>query len=379
MGRHSKKRTFTANKGAGVILGAAACGASLPAIASAAPDSAWDALAECESSGDWGINTGNGYYGGVQFSASTWDAFGGEEYAADAHLATREQQIAIAERVLAGQGWGAWPTCSVQAGVTGYEPDIRMPVSGASVVPETTPVPVSCTSAHPTGTEITSEYGDDRGDHIHAGTDFAGDTGDNVVSVLDGVVGYVGAGGGYGNYIEVTHNDGTLSRYAHLEAFNVSEGDTVNAGAVIGFMGSTGNSTGPHLHLEIEVGGEKVNPEEWLSENGCDAPRDREVFQDCDDAYDALEEDTLLPEQFPLTLLSGEVCEAPTVDLGVVPAEKHNAEPQGATEYTVIPGDTLSEIAEAHAIDCWRELFEENRDVVGDNPHLIYPGQVLSL
>ncbi|WP_106849796.1 resuscitation-promoting factor [Blastococcus sp. Marseille-P5729] len=71
----------------------------------------WDAVAQCESTGNWSINTGNGYYGGLQFSASTWKAYGGHAYAPNAHLATKAQQIAIAEKVLAGQGRGAWPHC----------------------------------------------------------------------------------------------------------------------------------------------------------------------------------------------------------------------------------------------------------------------------
>ncbi|WP_448628460.1 transglycosylase family protein [Geodermatophilus sp. URMC 64] len=71
----------------------------------------WDAVARCESGGNWSINTGNGYYGGLQFSQSTWDAFGGAEYAARADLATKSEQIAVAERVLDVQGPGAWPTC----------------------------------------------------------------------------------------------------------------------------------------------------------------------------------------------------------------------------------------------------------------------------
>ncbi|MBB2772869.1 UNVERIFIED_ORG: uncharacterized protein YabE (DUF348 family) [Mycolicibacterium obuense] len=72
----------------------------------------WDALAFCESSGNWAINTGNGFYGGVQFTQSTWESFGGLRYAPRADLATREEQIAIAELTQAGQGWGAWPVCS---------------------------------------------------------------------------------------------------------------------------------------------------------------------------------------------------------------------------------------------------------------------------
>ena len=75
----------------------------------------WDRLAQCEASGNWSINTGNGYYGGLQFYPPTWESFGGLAYAPRADLATREQQIAVAEKVLARQGWGAWPACSRQA------------------------------------------------------------------------------------------------------------------------------------------------------------------------------------------------------------------------------------------------------------------------
>ena len=98
---------------------AAAVGAPMVTAgsASAATDATWNRLAQCESSGDWHINTGNGYYGGVQFSDSTWDAYGGERYASTADQATREQQIVIAEKVLDAQGWGAWPACSSELGL----------------------------------------------------------------------------------------------------------------------------------------------------------------------------------------------------------------------------------------------------------------------
>jgi len=76
----------------------------------------WDALAGCESGGNWAINTGNGYFGGVQFDQNTWERQGGLRYAQRADLATREEQIAIAEVTRARQGWGAWPTCSARLG-----------------------------------------------------------------------------------------------------------------------------------------------------------------------------------------------------------------------------------------------------------------------
>ncbi|MBQ0847079.1 transglycosylase family protein [Streptomyces sp. NPDC057621] len=81
--------------------------------ASAATASEWDAVAQCESGGNWSINTGNGYYGGLQFSSSTWAAYGGSSYASTADQASKSQQIAVAEKVLASQGKGAWPSCGV--------------------------------------------------------------------------------------------------------------------------------------------------------------------------------------------------------------------------------------------------------------------------
>ena len=100
------------------VVGAVATGAplALAGTASAAPDSAWDKLAQCESGGNWSINSGNGYYGGIQFNASTWHAFGGEGLP---HQASRSEQIAVAERTLAAQGWNAWPACSRKMGLRG--------------------------------------------------------------------------------------------------------------------------------------------------------------------------------------------------------------------------------------------------------------------
>ncbi|MBY0688688.1 transglycosylase family protein [Microbacterium marinilacus] len=97
-------------------LAAVAAGAFIPTAANAADDATWDALAQCESGGNWAIDTGNGYYGGLQFSQPTWEANGGTGNPA---AASREEQIRVAENVLASQGWGAWPTCSAQIGASG--------------------------------------------------------------------------------------------------------------------------------------------------------------------------------------------------------------------------------------------------------------------
>ena len=128
---------------AGAILAGGATasiiGAASPALA--APDSDWDALAQCESGGDWSANTGNGYYGGLQFSDATWRANGGEQYAPTADQATREQQIAVAEKVLASQGWGAWPECSSRLGLDSA-PEQRDPAPASTQAATPAPAPV---------------------------------------------------------------------------------------------------------------------------------------------------------------------------------------------------------------------------------------------
>jgi resuscitation-promoting factor RpfB len=88
--------------------------APAPTTNYASGSTVWDELAQCESGGNWAINTGNGYYGGLQFTLSTWQAYGGSGYPNEA---SREAQIAVAERVQAAQGWGAWPACAAELGL----------------------------------------------------------------------------------------------------------------------------------------------------------------------------------------------------------------------------------------------------------------------
>ena len=125
--------TLAAVSMAAVALSATSANAAAPAQS---PNSVWDSLAQCESSGNWGINTGNGYAGGLQFSPSTWAAYGGTGSAANA---SRAQQIAVAERVQASQGWGAWPACAAKLGL-----------SGGAVAPQSATTSRKPTAAKPT-------------------------------------------------------------------------------------------------------------------------------------------------------------------------------------------------------------------------------------
>ncbi|MET7513919.1 transglycosylase family protein [Streptomyces sp. NPDC005480] len=127
-GKHRRPTAIQRSVRVATLAGVAGAAVAVPLMgatgASAATASEWDAVAQCEAGGNWSINTGNGYYGGLQFSSSTWAAYGGTAYASTADKASKAQQIAVAEKVLASQGKGAWPSCGVglSAASTGSAP-----------------------------------------------------------------------------------------------------------------------------------------------------------------------------------------------------------------------------------------------------------------
>ncbi|WP_330263000.1 transglycosylase family protein [Streptomyces griseorubiginosus] len=374
-GRHRRYQPNRINR-ASLTVTAGGVGIAVPLIgagtAHAADADTWNKVAACESGNNWSINTGNGYYGGLQFTRSTWEAYGGTRYAARADLATRDQQIAVAEKVLDGQGPGAWPTCSVRAGLTrgGTGPDIQPLTTKASVPdvqPQTTPQSRAGTAEMytvvrgdslsgiadaqevrggwrqlyaanrrtigadpdlilpgqrlklraPAGTTTTADpassrrtSGDSQTTHTtekteksekkatdsglvapvnaslgtpyhkagsswskgyHTGVDFAVPTGTTVKAVAAGKVVASGWGGSFGYQVVVRHGDGRYTQYAHLSAISVKSGQTVGAGQRIGRSGSTGNSTGPHLHFEVRTGpgfGSDIDPVAYLRAGG---------------------------------------------------------------------------------------------------------------
>jgi resuscitation-promoting factor RpfA len=145
-GRHRKPTTSAVNVAkiafTGAVIGSGSI--ALAGQAGAATDGEWDQVARCESGNNWAINTGNGYQGGLQFSPSTWASHGGGEYAPAAHMATKDEQIAVAERVLASQGRGAWPVCGT--GLSGSTPrnvlaDAPQPLDNPDVNGELPPPP----------------------------------------------------------------------------------------------------------------------------------------------------------------------------------------------------------------------------------------------
>ncbi|MFJ9899642.1 transglycosylase family protein [Streptomyces sp. NPDC091280] len=386
-GRHRRYQPNRINRSSLLTVTAGGAGIAIPLVgagagsAQAADLSTWNKVAACESSGDWSINTGNGYYGGLQFTQSTWEAYGGTAYAHRADLATRDQQIAVAEKVLKGQGPGAWPVCSVRAGLTrgGGSPDIHVggtktgstkaedakaPTAKRSVKdvqPQTTPqsragtvemytvvrgdtlsgiaetehvdggwhrlysanrttvgddpnliLPGQRLSLHgkaepttrtttkpatkaatrtetkkattkkstshslvapvnaPIGTAYHAE-GSAWSKGYHTGVDFLVPTGTSVKAIEAGQVVTAGWGGSYGYQVVIRHADGRYSQYAHLSAISVRDGQSVGTGQRIGRSGSTGNTTGPHLHFEVRTGpgfGTDIDPLAYLRAGG---------------------------------------------------------------------------------------------------------------
>lgn len=125
------------------------------------------------------------------------------------------------------------------------------------------------------GTRQTSGFGQ-RWGRMHAGLDFGGPVGTRLKAMSGGIVTYAGRQGGYGNKVEIQHWDGSLVYYGHMASTSVKKGQVVMPGQLIGRLGNSGRSTGPHLHLEVRPGGDPVDPWPWLVERGilpADTPR----------------------------------------------------------------------------------------------------------
>ncbi|MFR9799472.1 transglycosylase family protein [Streptomyces sp. MS06] len=383
-GRHRRYQPNRINR-ASLTAAAGGAGMALPLIGTGAAHAAdvgtWNKVAACESSGDWSINTGNGFYGGLQFTRSTWAEYGGTAYAPRADLATKDQQIAVAEQVLKGQGPRAWPVCSVRAGLTrgGAAPDVRpdgrasraVESSVPDVQPQTTPQSRAGTTemytvvhgdtlsgiaadehvgggwrqlyaanrrtigsdpdlilpgqrldlhgtSHPrkpaakqqkgpatkaakpqkkspakqektgstthkashrlvapvAGASVGTPYhaaGSSWSKGYHTGVDFPVPTGTSVRAVGPGTVAATGWAGAFGYQVVIRHADGRYTQYAHLSAISVRTGQSVGEGQRIGRSGSTGNTTGPHLHFEVRTGpgfGSDVDPLAYLRAGG---------------------------------------------------------------------------------------------------------------
>ncbi|MDF9813607.1 transglycosylase family protein [Streptomyces sp. SPB162] len=326
-GRHRRPRQAST---AVVVVAVTGAGIALPLLGAGAAQAAdvkvWDKVAACESGGLWSANTGNGFYGGLSITEDTWEQYGGTVYAERPDLASRSQQIAVAETLLAELGPDAWPGCSEPAGlVTGGAPPKVDPGSILPSAPTTTPTtptttptkpaapetpttppvtttpttpPVTTTPSTPTGTPATDDPAADP-------------TTDPVTAPTD----------------ETTPTT------------------TPKAPSVISDLADTtpGRSQGRH-----------AKPESADSSDGTTTER---ASRDADRS-------------------------AGTADTGDLSGAQNTGQGDVASDgdYVVLPGDNLCDIAADHDLHGgWKALYGANDRIVGGNPDLIHPGQHLDL
>ncbi len=149
------------------------------------------------------------------------------------------------------------------------EPPAPPPAPVVAAPPPPPPPPPPPKFVRPGTGRLTSGYGA-RWGRLHAGIDLAAGVGAPISAVAAGTVVAAGSEGGYGRVVRLQHDDGTLSLYAHMSELLVSPGQRVTPGTYLGLEGSSGHSTGPHLHFEVRVGGVPVDPEPWLRARGVD-------------------------------------------------------------------------------------------------------------
>jgi murein DD-endopeptidase MepM/ murein hydrolase activator NlpD len=322
--------------------------------AQAADVDTWDKVAKCESTNNWNINTGNGYYGGLQFSPSTWIAFGGLKYASSAHLATKAEQIAVAEKVLAVQGDEAWPNCGDLAGLSKNSAEPNKTPATTQAVPKVTEQKIA-----PKATTATARKAD------------------KAVSFAKAQVGdrYVYGGTGPNSWdcsglTQAAWKNAGISiprtSQAQWKALPKVSLNNLKPGDLIVFYKNAS-------HIGMYIGdGKFVHA----------ANSRRPVAIDKLSGYyrsNAIGAVRPTPYTGSVTVTPKPATPKPATPNPVTPKPAPKpVETDG--EYTVKPGDTLSGISRAELKTAnWRSLYEANKSVVGKNPNLIFPGQELDL
>jgi cell wall-associated NlpC family hydrolase len=305
--------------------------------AEAASVSTWDKVAACESGGNWSINTGNGFYGGLQFTASTWLAYGGGSYASRADHATRPEQIRIAEKVLTGQGPGAWPECGPKAGLSRGGP---APLLGVTAQLKVSKAPSAVTSS---ALRAVAYARSKLGAHYRWGG--SGPASFDCSGLTSAA--WRSAGTSIPRTANAQwHNLPRVSlkalRPGDLVAFGYSSGYANHIGiyAGAGLLIDTASRFGGGVgigKLSTRTGGGSWHILGAVRPHGKVAP---------------------VPGKPPAT----------------------SKPPVKAGQYAVVAGDWLSKIAKRYGIKGgWQRLYALNRSVVGSNPDYIVPGQRLRL
>ncbi|WP_432117012.1 transglycosylase family protein [Streptomyces sp. bgisy032] len=319
-GRHRRPRQAPALLVAAGVTGSAIAIPLLGASgASAADGTAWDRVADCETGGAWSQNSGNGYYGGLAISQEDWEKHGGLDYAASADLASRSQQISVAERILADQGVGAWRTCGLLSGLeqgkgSGSADDSGSSGSSESSASTDAPGLLETSESSPSPTPSSSPSSDVES----ASPDQGDESGESAKSDKSSGVAESAPQG------EQTQGEGSAPAG--------SGGDeSANAQAPEGSSAPAGTGSGRHRGPSAD---ENTEPADGRTDesSGRHASRGDGASRDAADG-----------------------------------------------SYTVRSGDTLWSIADSLDLSGgWRALYTGNKETVGADPNLIRPGQTLT-
>ncbi|NGO48775.1 LysM peptidoglycan-binding domain-containing protein [Streptomyces sp. YC419] len=356
-GRHRRPRQAPALLvAAGVTGSAIAIPLFAASGASAASGATWDAVAECESGGSWSANAGNGQYGGLQMTQEEWEQYGGLDYAMSADLASRSQQIAVAEKVLADRGTGPWATCGLVAGLTQNSDSADVDTGLAQDSPTPSPTP---------STE--SEPGLDSGSSSGAG---AG----------------TGADSGTGSESEQTPSDGSVKGDSSGKE---GASDSSDSSAESDSSGTSESSTGTSQDSGSDSTAESPSPDSSPS-----PPADTANEGDSDNSGQNAdssggESESTNTDEATGRHRGGSAEEGAGDSRADDSTGRHASRGDGASRdatdaqngsYTVRSGDSLSAIADSRGLQGgWAELYAANENTIGADPDLIRPGQRLEL
>ncbi|WP_330239115.1 transglycosylase family protein [Streptomyces sp. NBC_00525] len=333
-GRHRRPRQAPAIVVAAGVTGSALAIPLLGASGAHAADAAtWDRVAECESGGTWSADLGNGSYGGLQFTPELWKAYGGEAYAERADLASRAQQIAVAEKVLADKGPKAWPSCAVISG-------LAKSTGTADVDPGDEAADAPARSA-------------DAGLDAGLGTDPEDDATASDRSASDGSADASAGGTAADRSAGKSASPSTGKAKGKHAGRSAEDGASADASASPSADPSGTPSADPSGASDPAAGASDAAGERGGKHRGAPAAEDTPADSGRDTGRHA--------------------------SRGDGDGRDGGARPDGDT-YTVRPGDNLWAIAEAQDVPGgWPELYEANKDEVGSDPDLILPGQSLDL
>ncbi|WP_405010220.1 transglycosylase family protein [Kitasatospora sp. NBC_01539] len=345
-GRH---RRPTQTERAVSAAGVAGAGLAIPLLAAtsahAAPVTTWDAVAQCASAGDWSRATGNGSYGGLQLDLDTWVAYGGSSYGASPDHATKDEQIAVAERVLADRGARTWGSCATTAGLTGEgRPEAAEPTATAPA----TPAPTASTTA--------------TGRSRSAAPVFPGMQGRDANGIywyqVDGAWYWTTSQAVYESYTAVTASPSAPTTATPGTVLPGTDAGTPTAPVTTAPAPTDGTGTLPG------TGTAPTTPTPTTDAPTTGAPT------------------TGLPTTDGTAPATGTDPSgtAESADPGAPATTVTEAPPAAEPDtYTVAPGDTLSAISADHRLGGWKNVYSGNSTTIGEDPDLIKPGQVLTI